>query len=42
MAEESCWDLAVGEDGELPEDKAISNAIHHGVWEKTRDQCLLI
>lgn len=26
MAEESCWDLAVGEDGELPEDKAISYA----------------
>lgn len=23
VAEESCWDLAVGDDGELPGDKAI-------------------
>lgn len=41
MAEESCWDSAVGEDGELPEDKAISYATHRSIWEKTRHQCLL-
>lgn len=31
VAEESCWDSAVGEDGELPADKAISYATHHSI-----------